>query len=101
MKKYIPVFGDQSLFDNAPKDAVFVRYGKESYIFKEHMHGYATGSLRDVPIVAMRRIEEVADSKLVTDGLPSFYVGSSGVCTHKFAESDIPVWCNDVYGWQK
>lgn len=96
MKKYIPVFGDQSLFDNAPKDAVFVRYGKESYIFKKHIHRYTTRSLRNVPIVAMRRIEEVADSKLVTDGMPSFYVGSSGVCTHKFAESDIPVWCNDV-----
>jgi hypothetical protein len=63
MKKYIPVFGDQSLFDDAPEDAVFVRYGKESYIFKESMLGCTIGSLRDAPIVAMRRIEEAPEPK--------------------------------------
>ena len=54
--KYEPVFGDQSLFDGAPEDAVSVRYGKSEYIFDSEEIKATTGQLRDVPVVAMRRI---------------------------------------------
>ena len=54
--KYEPIFGDQSLFDGAPEDAVSVRYGKSEYIFDSDEIKATTGQLRDVPVVAMRRI---------------------------------------------
>ena len=54
--KYEPVFGDQSLFDGAPEDAVSVRYGKSEHIFDSEEIKATTGQLRDVPVVAMRRI---------------------------------------------
>ena len=54
--KYEPIFGDQSLFDGAPEDAVSVRYGKSEYIFDSEEIKATTGQLRDVPVVAMRRI---------------------------------------------
>ena len=54
--KYEPIFGDQSLFYGAPEDAVSVRYGKSEYIFDSEEIKATTGQLRDVPVVAMRRI---------------------------------------------
>ena len=54
--KYEPIFGDQSLFDGAPEDAVSVRYGKSEYIFDSEEIKATTGQLRDVPVVAIRRI---------------------------------------------
>ena len=54
--KYEPIFGDQTLFDSAPEDAVSVRYGKSEYIFDSEEIKATTGQLRDVPVVAMRRI---------------------------------------------
>ena len=54
--KYEAVFGDQALFDGAPEDAVSVRYGKSEYIFDSEEIKATTGQLRDVPVVAMRRI---------------------------------------------
>ena len=57
--KYEPIFGDQSLFDGAPEDAVSVRYGKSEYIFDSEEIKATTGQLRDVPVVAMRRIIKV------------------------------------------
>ena len=101
MKKYIPVFGPQELFDGAAADIIAIRvndYKKITYYYhnEEDLKSKSMQDLHAIPIVAMRRIEEVPDSQLVTDGMPSFYVGSSGACTHKMAESDIPVWCNDV-----
>lgn len=66
--KYEPIFGDQSLFYGAPEDAVSVRYGKSEYIFDSEEIKATTGQLRDVPVVAMRRIIKtpvwtVADQK--------------------------------------
>lgn len=61
--KYEAVFGDQSLFDGAPEDAVTVRYGKSEYIFDSDEIKATTGQLRDVPVVAMRRIVKVPESK--------------------------------------
>ena len=66
--KYEPIFGDQSLFYGAPEDAVSVRYGKSEYIFDSDEIKATTGQLRDVPVVAMRRIIKtpvwtVADQK--------------------------------------
>ena len=57
--KYEPIFGDQSLFYGAPEDAVSVRYGKSEYIFDSEEIKATTGQLRDVPVVAMRRIIKV------------------------------------------
>lgn len=57
--KYEPIFGDQSLFYGAPEDAVSVRYGKSEYIFDSDEIKATTGQLRDVPVVAMRRIIKV------------------------------------------
>ena len=57
--KYEPIFGDQTLFDSAPEDAVSVRYGKSEYIFDSEEIKATTGQLRDVPVVAMRRIIKV------------------------------------------
>ena len=54
--KYEPIFGDQSLFDGAPEDAVSVIYGKSEYIFDSEEIKATTGQLRDAPVVAMRRI---------------------------------------------
>ena len=51
--KYEPIFGDQSLFDGAPEDAVSVRYGKSEYIFDSEEIKATTGQLRDVPVVAI------------------------------------------------
>jgi len=100
MKKYIPVFGPQELFNGVPEYVEFIRFNDYS---RDYLWGDSNSinhlgfkDLKAIPIVAMRRIEEAPGSQLVTDGMPSFYVGSSGVCTHKMAESDIPVWCNDV-----
>ena len=57
--KYEPIFGDQSLFYGAPEDAVSVRYGKSEYIFDSEEIKATIGQLRDVPVVAMRRIIKV------------------------------------------
>ena len=57
--KYEPIFGDQSLFDGAPEDAVSVIYGKSEYIFDSEEIKATTGQLRDAPVVAMRRIIKV------------------------------------------
>ena len=54
--KYEPIFGDQSLFRLGPQDAVSVRYGKAEYIFDSGEIKATTGQLRDVPVIAMRRI---------------------------------------------
>lgn len=105
--KYEPIYGLQKPFDDGPEDAeaygifgnevIYYKIDKTSvYCFDTDNQWSHIDGAPNIPFLAMRRIEEVADSKLVTDGMPSFYVGSSGVCTHKFAESDIPVWCNDV-----
>ena len=53
--RYEPVFGDQRLFNGAPDDAVYVRYGRDIFIFSSEIN-CTVGSLRDTPIVAMRRI---------------------------------------------
>ena len=53
--RYEPVFGDQGLFNGAPEDAVYVRYGRDIFIFSSEIN-CTVGSLRDIPIVAMRRI---------------------------------------------
>lgn len=108
MKKYIPVFGPQELFDGAANCDEYLVAVQHSVGQKTKVSFYpslaeAFNYVVDFPPrgvvfhrAAMRRIEEGPDSQLVTDGMPSFYVGSSGACTHKMAESDIPVWCNDV-----
>ena len=57
--KFELVFGDQSLFYGAPEDAVSVRYGKSEYIFDSEEIKATIGQLRDVPVVAMRRIIKV------------------------------------------
>ena len=54
--KYEPVFGDQSLFYDAPEDAIFVVYGPVTYGFKNNISEYTVGQLRGTPVVAMRRI---------------------------------------------
>ena len=102
MKKYIPVFGPQELFDGCLNDVVCVSKNDDTGEICQYIS--IVVALRDLTkykgdsdfTVAMRRIKETPDSQLVVDGMPSFYVGSSGACTHKMAESDIPVWCNDV-----
>ena len=100
--KYEPAFGPQELFYETMPNVVCVSKNDETgEVFQ---YTSIVIALRDLVryqgdsdfTVAMRRIEEGPDSQLVTDGMPSFYVGSSGACTHKMAESDIPVWCNDV-----
>ena len=108
MKKYTPVFGPQELFDGAANCDEYLVAVQHSVGQKTKVSFYpslveAFNYVTDFPPrgvvfhrAAMRKIEEVPDSQLVTDGMPSFYVGSSGACTHKMAESDIPVWCNDV-----
>ena len=53
--RYEPVFGDQKLFNGAPDDAVYVRYGRDIFIFSSEIN-CTVRSLRDIPIVAMRRI---------------------------------------------
>ena len=53
--KYEPVFGDQAFFDGAPEDAVYVRYGRDTFIFNSEINCHV-GSLRDIPVVAARRI---------------------------------------------
>lgn len=53
--RYEPVFGDQKFFNGAPDDAVYVRYGRDIFIFNSEINCTA-GSLRDIPIIAMRRI---------------------------------------------
>ena len=35
-------------------------------------------------------------SQLEIDGVPSFYIGMYGVCTHRMDLLDIPVWCKDA-----
>ena len=35
-------------------------------------------------------------SQLEMDGVPSFYIGIYGVCTHRMGHLDIPVWCKDA-----
>ena len=57
--KYEQIFGDQSLFDGAPEDAVSVIYGKSEYIFDSEEIKATTGQLRDAPVVAMRRVIKV------------------------------------------
>lgn len=61
MKKYTPVFGDQSLFDGAPEDAVAVRVNdckSITYYFLTEEHLALTNSreLKAIPVIAMRRI---------------------------------------------
>ena len=61
MKKYIPVFGDQSLFDGAPEDAIAIRvndYKKITYYHhnEEDLKSKSMQDLHAIPIVAMRRI---------------------------------------------
>lgn len=34
-------------------------------------------------------------SQLEIDGVPSFYIGMHGVCTHRMGHLDIPVWCKN------
>ena len=34
-------------------------------------------------------------SQLEIDGVPSFYIGMYGVCTHRMGLLDIPVWCKN------
>lgn len=73
MKKYIPVFGPQELFDGAQEDAIAVRvndYKKITYYHhnEEDLKSKSMQDLHAIPIVAMRRIEEtpvwtVADQK--------------------------------------
>ena len=108
MKKITPVFGPQELFNGAANCDEYLVAVQHSVGQKTKVSFYpslveAFNYVVDFPPrgvvfhrAAMRKIEEVPDSQLVTDGMPSFYVGSSGACTHKMAESDIPVWCNDV-----
>ena len=108
MKKITPVFGPQELFNgaaNCDEYLVAVQHlvGQKTKVSFYPSLVEAFNYVVDFPPrgvvfhrAAMRKIEEVPDSQLVTDGMPSFYVGSSGACTHKMAESDIPVWCNDV-----
>ena len=58
--KYEAVFGDQSLFDCAPKNAEIVRYNNYSddYVFSDLSHIFALSfkQLHALPIIAMRRI---------------------------------------------
>lgn len=34
-------------------------------------------------------------SQLEIDGVPSFYIGMYGVCTHRMGLLDIPIWCKN------
>ena len=59
--KYEPIFGDQSLFDGAPEDAVAVRVNdckSITYYFLTEEHLALTNSreLKAIPVIAMRRI---------------------------------------------
>lgn len=84
------VFGDQSLFDGAPEDAVSVRYGKSEYIFDSEEIKATTGQLRDVPVVAMRRIIKVPVWKKadkLAGKLPE--VGCKAVQIQGFCEVDV------------
>ena len=59
--KYEPVFGDQSLFEDAPDDAIAIRvndYKLITYYFLTEEHLALTNSreLKAIPIIAMRRI---------------------------------------------
>lgn len=105
--RYEPLYGLQKPFDNGPADStaygmfwnkiLYYKIEKTSvYCFDTDDQWSHVDGAPNVPFLAMRRIKETPDSQLVVDGMPSFYVGSSGACTHKMAESDIPVWCNDV-----
>lgn len=71
--KFEPVFGDQSLFEDAPDDAIAIRvndYKLITYYFLTEEHLALTNSreLKAIPIIAMRRIIKtpvwtVADQK--------------------------------------
>ncbi len=59
--KFEPVFGDQSLFEDAPDDAIAIRvndYKLITYYFLTEEHLALTNSreLKAIPIIAMRRI---------------------------------------------
>ena len=62
--KFEPVFGDQSLFEDAPDDAIAIRvndYKLITYYFLTEEHLALTNSreLKAIPIIAMRRIIKV------------------------------------------
>ena len=62
MKKYIPVFGPQELFDNAPEHVEVVIFNdySRSYIWA-NLNTISHLTFRDlkaIPIIAMRKIEE-------------------------------------------
>ena len=93
--KYEPVFGDQSLFEDAPDEAIAIRvndYKMITYYFLTEEHLALTNSreLKAIPIIAMRRIIRtptwtVEDKK--AGRLPE--VGCKAVQIQGFCEVDV------------
>ena len=68
MKKYIPVFGPQELFDGAAADIIAIRvndYKKITYYYhnEEDLKSKSMQDLHAIPLIAMRRIEEIPEPK--------------------------------------